>query len=220
MSHLNIQQTKETVHTALSTHLAKKVNSEFIELLFILQQANSSRAEESCFKTKFSPRNPSPFSFLLIEAGFQRLLSLLRHIAGLLTKTKILNVNLFASFLWYEVHGNGVYTMPHILFGELLAQENMPQVCTAIRTLDFRSDTVSIGQPLYGARNLVVKTGPSAICLKLAFGTIKRCATTFAYICSTFPKSVVFACKGRLCSFVYNDLFFFLRQFTMFLFFN
>ena len=59
--------------------------------------------------------------------------------------------------------------MPCIFFGEMFASENMPQVGTAVITLNLRSHAVRVWKVLNSAGDFVVEAWPTTVCLKLVF---------------------------------------------------
>ena len=95
----------------------------------------------------------------------------------------------------------------------------MSQMGPAVCTLYLCSNAVSIWQSLNRSGDFIVKNRPPTVCLELAFRTIESGTASFANVSSAFPEGIVFAGERRFCTFINNDFFFFLSQFTIFLFF-
>ncbi len=98
--------------------------------------------------------------------------------------------------------------MPRIFFGEVLACEDVSEVGATVGALNFCSHAVGVRFSYDGAWDFVVEAWPAAVGFKLVFRTVKFCAAAFTNVGAFFPETVVFACKGHLCAFVYYDLFF------------
>ena len=113
-----------------------------------------------------------------------------------------------------EVHADAVDAVPSIFLGEMFANEDVSKVSAAVGTLYFGADPIGVRQPLHGARDLIVKTGPPAICLKLALAAVQWCTASFANVGAFLPKSEVFTGERRLCAFILDNPFFRRRKFS------
>jgi len=95
--------------------------------------------------------------------------------------------------------------VPRVIFSEVFAHENVPQMCSTVGALNLRSDAIGVWKPTNRARNLLIEAGPPAIRLKFAFAAVKRRTATFADVGAFLPKREVFACEGSFGAFPDDD---------------
>ena len=113
-----------------------------------------------------------------------------------------------------KIHRYRINAMPRILLCESFTFENVTQVCTAISALNFRANSVRIGQTFHCAWNFIVEAGPTAVGFELVLRTVERCAASFADVGPALPERVIFACEGFFCAFVDDYAFFFFGEFV------
>ena len=85
----------------------------------------------------------------------------------------------------------------------------MPQVSTAIGTLNFCPPAVRVGQPFNCARNLFIEAWPAAARLELTLGTVKGRAAAPTDVFAFFPEGEKLPCERGLSALVNDDSFFF-----------
>lgn len=107
--------------------------------------------------------------------------------------------------------------MPCVLCREVFTSEDMAEVGAAVGALNLRPHPIWVRQPLDGAGDFFIKTGPAAACLKLVLGTVQFSSAASADIGAFFPERIVFSGEGHLGAFVDYDLFFFGREFSLLL---
>jgi hypothetical protein len=95
--------------------------------------------------------------------------------------------------------------MPRVLLRETLTQKHMPQMRPTIGTSNLRANPIRIHTPLHRARNLIIKTRPPTISLKLTLRTVKRRAAAFAHVRALIPKRIILTSKRHLRPLIHNN---------------
>ena len=95
--------------------------------------------------------------------------------------------------------------MSRILLREALTQKHMPQMRPTISTSNLRTHTISIHTPLHRARNLIIKTRPPTIRLKLTLRTIQRRPTTLTHVSPLIPKRKILTRKRSLRPLIHDN---------------
>lgn len=68
----------------------------------------------------------------------------------------------FEFFHGNEIHGEGVYAVAGVFWGETFAEKYVAEVSVAVGAQDFSAPAVGVGFAGYRTFNFVVKTWPSA----------------------------------------------------------
>jgi hypothetical protein len=95
--------------------------------------------------------------------------------------------------------------MPRILLREPLTQKHMPQMRPTISTRNLRANTIRIHTPIHSPRNLIIKTRPPTIRLKLTLRTIQRRPTTLTHIRALIPKRKILTRKRHLRTLIHDN---------------
>ncbi len=95
----------------------------------------------------------------------------------------------------------------------MFTDKDVAEVGAAVGALNFRAYAVWVWEAFDCAWDFLIKAWPSTVSFKLILGTVKFCAAPFAHVGAFAPKRVIFACKGHLGAFVYDDLFLFRTKF-------
>jgi hypothetical protein len=95
--------------------------------------------------------------------------------------------------------------MPRILLRETLTQKHMPQMRPTISTSNLRTHPIRIHTPSHSTRNLIIKTRPPTIRLKLTLRTIQRRPTTLTHISPLTPKRKILTRKRSLRTLTHNN---------------
>lgn len=111
----------------------------------------------------------------------------------------------FSLFIWNKIHRNRVHAVPNILLRKTLTQKHMPQMRPTIGTGNLRAKPIRINTPLHRTRNLIIKTWPPTVSLKLALRTIKRRTTTLTHIRALLPKRKILTRKRHLRTLTHNN---------------
>src|SRR5437867_1470859 len=88
--------------------------------------------------------------------------------------------------------------MARLLGRKAFVQKDMTEMRAAIGAFDFNAHAVRVRQALYGAGHFVIEGRPTAMSVKLVFGTIKLGAAAAADVGALLEEVVVLACERRL----------------------
>jgi hypothetical protein len=95
--------------------------------------------------------------------------------------------------------------VPRVLRGEALAEEDVPQVAAAGRTLDLDPLTVRVRKPLHRAGDLLVEARPATARVELGVRDIERCVTAAAHVRALLEEVVVLTAERGLRALVNDD---------------
>lgn len=96
--------------------------------------------------------------------------------------------------------------MPRVLRRQLLAEEDVAEVSTAVVTDDFRAVAIDVSQAIHCAGNLIIEAGPTAMAVEFAVGEIQRCLALTADERARVFQIGVFADEGPFGPFVQDDV--------------
>ena len=95
--------------------------------------------------------------------------------------------------------------MAHVLLGQLLPLEHVPEMGPAGGTENLRPSPVGVRQALHGAGQFVVEARPATTGVELVIGFIKRRAASSAHVGPGLVVIVILAGEGPLRALLYND---------------
>jgi hypothetical protein len=104
-----------------------------------------------------------------------------------------------------EIHRNRIHTVSSVLLRQPLTQKHMPQMRPTISTCNLGANPIRIHTPLNSTGNLIIKTRPPTIRLKLVLRTIKRRATTLTHVLTLLPKRIILTRKRHLRPLINNN---------------
>lgn len=102
--------------------------------------------------------------------------------------------------------------MSHILLGQALTLEHVPEMRSAFRTEDFYPAPIGIRNAFDGPGNLGIETRPPATGMKLVPGSIESGIAPPAEIFPLYKKIIILARKRRLSRLSDYHRFFFWRK--------
>ena len=83
--------------------------------------------------------------------------------------------------------------IPECPVNAILPEEDVPEVCAAVLTLDFGAHPVAVRNALHCARDGIIKCWPAATGIELALGSIEFCVAAAADVRAVFERILVLA---------------------------
>ena len=99
--------------------------------------------------------------------------------------------------------------MAGVCGGKVFTFKHVPEVRATLSTTYLRSLSVFVWCSFYSVGKITVKRGPTTAGVKFGFGGKQRCIAFAADESTLFVEIIVFATKGWLGAFVFNNFFLF-----------
>lgn len=85
--------------------------------------------------------------------------------------------------------------MARIFFSEVFTFEDMAEMGVTVRAADFDPAAIRIREPFYGARKIIVKSGPATTSIEFRLRIIERRIAAAADICARCKQRIVLSGK-------------------------
>jgi len=96
--------------------------------------------------------------------------------------------------------------MPGVIRGETLPKKHVTQMAAAVRTLDFCTRPIWVGQVFDGSRLLLIERRPSAMGLKFVFRLVKFGIATAAQKYTWLEEVIVLSGERRFSALILNHV--------------